>query len=104
MPAAPYLMFGSFALLAAIGDLRQLRGQRPEGARRITRHLWRVTLAPGHAAMSFFIGQADEFPARYRIMPLLAVPVVAVIVTLLYWLWRIPVARAMRRGVRAGVP
>ena len=35
--------------------------------------------------MSFFIGQADEFPEALRIMPLLALPVLAVLVTMLDW-------------------
>ena len=41
------------------------------------------------AALSFFLGQADEFPAQLRIYPLLAVPMLVVIVLMLYWLVRV---------------
>jgi len=48
------------------------------------------------AALSFFIGQADEFPKALRTFPLLALPVVAVLVTMVYWLWRVRIRRPFR--------
>ena len=53
-----------------------------------------MTYALFIAAMSFFIGQAKVIPKPIRIMPLLAIPVVAVLGTLLYWLWRTRARRA----------
>lgn len=38
--------------------------------------------------MSFFLGQAGEFPAAVRATGVLALPVLAVTLTLLYWLAR----------------
>jgi hypothetical protein len=55
-----------------------------------------MTFALFIAAMSFFFGQADVFPEPLRIMPLLAVPVLVVLVAMLYWLWRV----RSKRGVR----
>lgn len=40
-------------------------------------------------AISFFIGQADVIPEPFRIRPLLALPVLAVLVTMFFWLWRL---------------
>jgi hypothetical protein len=50
------------------------------------------------AALSFFIGQADEFPEALRIPLLLAVPVLAPVVSMGYWLWRVR-SRPPVRGV-----
>lgn len=99
MPAFPFFLFGIVGLLGATGDLRLLRSGELRGAARLTRHLWRMTFALLIAAMSFFLGQADEFPAAIRRPPLLALPVLAVLATLLYWLWRVRVRRSLR-GLR----
>jgi hypothetical protein len=85
----PYVMFGTVALLGAIGDLRMLRSGALEGSRRLARHLWRMTFALFIAAMSFFIGQAKVIPKPLRIPGLLALPVLAVLVTMFYWMWRV---------------
>jgi hypothetical protein len=45
-----------------------------------------MTFALFIAAMSFFFGQADVIPQSLRIPPLLALPVPAVLVGLVYWL------------------
>ena len=103
LPPFPFFMFGTIGLLAAIGDARMLRAGGIAGARRLTRHLWRMSWALWIAASSFFLGQAKVIPEPVRIMPLLALPVLAVLVTLLYWLWRVRVRPSMRRiaGARA---
>ncbi len=100
MPAFPFFMFGFVGLLAAVLDVRMLRAGPLHGAARLTRHLWRMCFALFVAAMSFFIGQADEIPEALRIMPLLALPVIAVLVTMFYWLWRVRVRKGVRRRAR----
>ena len=99
MPAFPFFLFGVTGVLAAAGDVRMLRRGGLAGAARLVRHLWRMTFALLIAAMSFFLGQADEIPEALRQPPLLAAPVVAVLVTLLYWLWRVRIRRSLR-GLR----
>ena len=96
----PFFMFGGVAVLGAIGDAQVLRRGPPRGAQRIARHLWRMTFALFVAAMSFFIGQARVIPAPLRIMPLLALPVLAVLATLVYWLWRVRVRGSLRGMAR----
>jgi uncharacterized membrane protein len=92
----PYFMFGVISLLAVAGDVRVRRRGPARGAERVARHLWRMSYALFVATMSFFIGQAKVFPPALRIPGLLALPVVAVLVTMLYWLWRVRVRRSLR--------
>jgi hypothetical protein len=91
-------------LLAGIGDVRMIRSGLLRGAPRLARHLWRMCFALFIAAGSFFLGQAKVIPKPIRIIPLLAIPVVAVLVTMLYWLWRIRVRRSFARIVQIGAP
>jgi len=95
IPAFPFFMFGTMGLLASVGDFRMLRNGPLTGARRIARHLWRMSYALLIAALSFFIGQAKVIPKPIRIFPLLVLPVLAVLVTMLYWLWRVRVRRSL---------
>jgi uncharacterized membrane protein len=104
IPAFPFFLFGIVGLLGAGGDLRMIRSGSLRGARRIARHLWRMSFALLIAAMSFFFGQAKVIPKPIRIMPLLALPVVAVLVTMLYWLWRVRIRRSLRGIVSVGAP
>ena len=87
--AYPLVIFGITALLGARGDRLMLRAGGFSGAARLRRHVWRMCFALFVAAGSFFLGQADEFPAAFRIGPLLAVPVLAVLAAMGYWLWRL---------------
>jgi uncharacterized membrane protein len=98
IPAFPFVMFGVVGLLASVGDVRLLRAGAGvlQGASRVARHLWRMTFALFIAALSFFIGQAQVIPKPIRIPGLLALPVLAVLVTMFYWLWRVRVRRSLR--------
>jgi hypothetical protein len=96
MPAFPFFMFGAVGLLAGAGDLRVIRSGPLRDAPRLARHLWRMCFALFIAAGSFFLGQADEFPEALRIPALLALPVLAVVVTMLYWLWRVRIRWSLR--------
>ncbi|HJU68526.1 MAG TPA: hypothetical protein VJ650_09770 [Gemmatimonadaceae bacterium] len=101
MPAFPFFMFGVVGTLAAGLDLKMMRSRRLTGPARLARHLWRMSFALFIAALSFFIGQAQVFPKPIRIMPMLALPVVAVLLTMFYWLWRIRIKRSIRGIVTA---
>jgi hypothetical protein len=104
LPPFPFFMFGVVGLLGAAGDVRTIRAGGLTGSRRIARHLWRMTWALWVATSSFFLGQAKVIPKPVRIPALLALPVLAVLVTLLYWLWRVRVRQVVRGIVRAGAP
>ena len=100
MPAFPFFMFGFVSLIAAAGDITRRRSSDRPGSLRLARHLWRMCFALFVASLSFFIGQSDVFPERIRVMPLLALPVVTVLVSMLYWLWRVRVRRSLRGLIR----
>ena len=96
IPAFPFLMFGVVGLLASAGDYRMIRSNGLRGAARLARHLWRMCYALFIAALSFFLGQAKVIPKPVRIPALLALPVLAVLLTMLYWLWRVRIRRSLR--------
>ena len=91
LPPFPYFMFGAVGLVAIIGDVRVIRRGARQGTARLARHLWRMCWALWIATSSFFLGQAQVIPKPIRITPVLALPVLAVLVTMLYWLWRVRV-------------
>lgn len=91
LPPFPYFMFGAVGLLSIIGDVRVIRFGARQGKPRLARHLWRMCWALWIATSSFFLGQAKVIPKPIRITPLLVLPVLAVLVTMLYWLWRVRV-------------
>lgn len=102
--AFPYLMFGTVGLLGGGSDLRVIRSGTLTGTARIARHLWRMCFALFIAALSFFIGQAKVFPEPIRIRPLLALPVLVVLVTMFYWLWQVRIRRSLRGMVGVLAP
>jgi len=87
--AAPSFIFGIVGLLAAAGDIRVLRGRVMLGARRIARHLWRLSFAMWVAAASFFWGPPRRVPEAIRIPALQAAAVLLPIAVMLYWLWHL---------------
>jgi uncharacterized membrane protein len=94
-PAPMFFVFGTVTWLSAFGDARvALRGI--EGARRIARHVSRMSLAMFIATASFFLGQAKVIPKPIRIMPLLSIPVLVVVVMMVYWLVRLRMAKPPR--------
>jgi uncharacterized membrane protein len=103
MPAAAYFIFGSVALLCAVSDIRMLVRGSLSGAHRIARHLWRMCLALLIATLSFFPGQARQLPEWLREMKILYVPHIILIVSMIYWLWRVR-ARPRQKTVTVARP
>jgi uncharacterized membrane protein len=96
--AFPCFLFGTVGVLSAVGDFRLRRRIEPRrGPARLARHLWRMCFALFIGALSFFVGQADELPQALRIPGLLALPPLAVLATMGYWLWRVRRPRANAR-------
>lgn len=59
-----------------------------KGARRIARHLWRMSLALLIATASLFLGQPQVFPEVLRESVLLSAPVLLIIIMHFFWLIR----------------
>ncbi|HJU68525.1 MAG TPA: hypothetical protein VJ650_09765 [Gemmatimonadaceae bacterium] len=91
LPPFPYFMFATVGVVAIVGDVRVIRRGARQGKPRLARHLWRMCWALWIATSSFFLGQTDVIPKPIRITPVLVLPVLAVLVTMLYWLWRVRV-------------
>jgi hypothetical protein len=95
-PPEPFWFFGSAAILAAILDGRVLlRGSLP-AMQRLARHLWRMCFALFIACASFFLGQQQVFPEFLQGSWILALPVIASLLLLFYWLLRVLVFRKVR--------
>ena len=97
VPPQMMFLFASVALLGAIGDVRSSVVGGLRGAKRITRHLWRMCFGMFVASGSFFLGQAKVFPKPIRIIPVLAIPVLLVVLTMLYWMLRVPFTKWYRK-------
>ena len=95
MPAFPFFLFGVAGTLAGLGDLRILRSGALQGASRLARHLWRMCFALFIAALSASVQVAKMIPQPIRI-PVMAVTMLAVIVSMFYWLWRVRIRRSLR--------
>jgi len=97
LPSAPHFLFGGLAALAVALDLNFIFRERISGVQRIARHLWRMCAALLIAAMSFFLGQQDEFPAAWQGSFIWFLPPLATFGTMLFWLIRIRFPRAFAR-------
>ncbi len=98
-PEGPVLeVLAGLVTLAAVFDIRMIHAGGLSGAARVTRHLWRMTLALFIAALSF-AGQPKVIPTFLRDSPLVFLPAVVVLISLIYWLARtrlVPITRHAR--------
>src|SRR5579863_1413780 len=102
-PAGPYLMLGSVASLAAVGDIRMLAHGGISGPRRIARHLWRMCFALFIAAASIFLARQHLFPALLQKTGALILLSFLPLVLMIFWLVRVRVAKAYQSRDPAGV-
>jgi hypothetical protein len=79
IPAFAFFLFAIIGSFATIGDLRLLRSGPLVGSRRLVRHLWRMNIALFVAGMS----------ASSRLPRPLMIFVLAALVTMFYWMWRL---------------
>jgi len=96
--AFPFFLLAVVGLLAGVGDLRMMWSGPLQGARRLARHLWRMCFALFFASLAVFPRVGRMLPRSARI-PLLVIPVLTVLGTMLYWLWRVRTRRAVRDNV-----
>jgi hypothetical protein len=97
-PPAQFLVFASFAAVAAALDLRMILSGGVSGARRIARHLWRMDAALLLAATSFFLGQQSVFPPALRGSPVLLAPEIAIMGFMVFWLVKVRARGPLRSG------
>jgi len=107
VPAAAFFIFGSIALLSAGGDARMLLRGGVFGGPRIARHLWRMCTALLIATLSALAGNRTHFLPEairnahiFRISVLL-LPVFAIPILMIFWLFRVRLAKRYKRMLAA---
>ncbi len=100
----PFFVFASFALFAAIMDLRVILRGGISGSTRIARHLWRMCFALFFAAAFFFLGQQQVMPEEMRGSPILIVPAIAPLVLMIFWLIRVRFANRIKSRIFSRPP
>lgn len=96
-------ILAALLLLAAAGDLRTMRSGMPRGGPRLARHLWRMCFALFIAAGSFFSIEervAKVLPEPFTSGPMRALPILLLLGTMFYWLWRVRGRRSLPVLVR----
>jgi len=101
VPFPMFFFLAAVLLLAAFGDLRQLRADGVRGVARLRRHLWRMCFALFIAAGSFFSIRervASILPDPFPSAPMRVLAILLPFAAMFYWLWRVrhrgPVAAA----------
>ena len=100
LPAAAHYPFVAIAGIAALLDLNFLLRRRLEPRQRIARHLWRMCVALLIAALSFFLGQQDEFPKAVQGLFVWQLPGLLTLAAMIFWLLRVRFAKAWNRPWR----
>lgn len=95
--AVPLLVFTAVGLLGAAGDLHVLRRGARTGAARLRRHVWRMCTALLIAVLSFSTRLPRILPAPLRSPVVYSLPMLVVLATMIYWLWRVRGARGARQ-------
>src|SRR5215831_3296362 len=97
--AAPYYIFGSVALLFALGDVRMLVGGGVSGAQRLGRHLGRMCFAMFIASGSLFLARPHLFPVLLRKTGVIFLLGILPLILMIFWLARVRLNKAYRRPV-----
>jgi hypothetical protein len=86
-----------------VGDVRMLARSGITGALRIGRHAWRMSFGLFIASGSFFLGQQQVFPARWRRgSVMLIVPGLFPLRLLVFWGGRLRFGKRFRNTAKQG--
>lgn len=92
-PATMFFMFGAIALLFAASDLRMMLRGGVGGARRVARHLWRMSFALLFATLSLYPGNRTRLFSGVPNTGLLYLPHILIVASTLFWLIRLRIRR-----------
>jgi hypothetical protein len=95
--ASGYYVFAALFALAAALDLNVILHGGVSGVPRMARHIWRMCAALFIAVGSFFFGQQRQMPEFMQGSPLLAVPPLAVLGLMVFWLLKVRLAKMVER-------
>jgi uncharacterized membrane protein len=102
-PAAAYYVVAGLVGFAAAMDARLFLTSRVSAGARLARHLWRMCMALTIASASTFLGQQDEFPEVLQVGFAWALPSLAVLAAMVFWLVRSQSRRPPKLGVQRPV-
>lgn len=97
VPAAPYFIFGSVALLFAGGDVRMLVRGGVSAAQRLARHLGRMCFALFIATGSLFLARPHLFPALFRKTGIIFLLGILPVILMIFWLFRVRFSKAYKK-------
>lgn len=100
-PVQAYFVLAGMIGLAAVMDLKIILRGGISGARRITRHLWRMCLAFFIAWGSFYgqvILRKVHLPAFLHHSPLLFIPILVPLLVLVFWVIRVRFTNWFKSG------
>ena len=92
-----YFALGGVIALAAAFDLKVITNRGISGTPRLARHLWRMCTAWFVASGSFFLGQQRQMPEFMQGSPWLAVPALAPLAIMIFWLIKLRFAKLLAR-------
>ena len=104
MPPWPYFLFGSVAVLAAVGDVRMLVRHGITGTQRLVRHLWRMCFAFFIASASIFLARPHLFPMFLRKTYVIFFLGIMPLILMFFWLVRVRFTRTYRRKPAPAFP
>ena len=85
-----YSIWVSFAVIFAIGDIRNIYQRGLSGAHRIGRHLWRICFSLMWATLAFVDKIVKMAGSKVEEMSYaVIIPIVLILILMLYWLYRI---------------
>ena len=90
-----YLFWAGFAVLCAIGDIRNLYRSGLSSTQRVIRHVWRVGFSLIWAALAFtdkivkILGSNVKELPEEQLLYIVALPTMLILVVILYWILNI---------------
>lgn len=87
-----YLFWAGFAVLCAIGDVRNLYRSGLSGIQRVIRHVWRIGFSLIWAALAFtdkivkILGSNVKELPEEQLLYIIAVPTMFILITILFWI------------------
>jgi hypothetical protein len=96
-----FYFFACVAFIAATLDLKMIMKGGVVGHHRIVRHLWRMCFPLFMSTAAFFLGQAKFLPEMIQKIEFLALPVVIVLLSMVYWIIRVLFSNAYKHTNQA---
>ncbi|GLR69823.1 hypothetical protein [Agaribacter marinus] len=92
-PYQGYYVFTGFALILAVGDYLYIWKNNGTRVSKLIRHLWRMMFSLLIATFIFVGGNTHVLPEALRKDWILSMPVIAIIIAMVFWVFRVKKSR-----------